>query len=88
LHGALLTLAIVIVLLPSVRTPPVRATFFVLWFIVCAIGVRDAWRRGHLKLTPKQLFDKSLAGERLISSRLEKAALGIAVVASIVLVMA
>ncbi len=62
---ALILSSIALVVLPGLRVAPVVPVFYAAVFANCAIWMRREWKSGRLRMTPGQVYERALAGERM-----------------------
>jgi hypothetical protein len=78
----LIVLSTAVILLEETRLPVVEFAVKSLWFVVGALSIYRAWRRGLLSATPKEMFDKVRNEGRPARRPLELPAFWLGLVAS------
>lgn len=87
LQLALLLVSALLVLLPWFRRPGMEAVFFILFFGNCARVAYRGWKAGHLRRTPREVFDEVHAGRVPRMTPLDKAATTAGFIAVLVLML-
>jgi hypothetical protein len=86
LHIVLLVVSVSIILFPQERTETIRLVFKMLFYIECSAFTLRGWKKGYLRATPQEMYQKiRITRERISTGSLERWCIAISWVAAVIL---